>query len=265
MSRGSFVIRRCALRGVEAVVAHSSHVFPRHTHDGYGIGLMTSGAQRSWSGRGTVEAEQGNLITCNPEEVHDGVPIAGARGWKMLYLTADRVRNVVADLREDGASDFEFSSPVIDHRGQAHIFEAAYDALTEKHADAGRAEERLMQLLDCLSDNKRAVVNDAPAGMARARELIDEDPSASITLADLSAAAGSTRFQVVRGFFKLTGLTPHAYLVQRRLDLARVLLRKGQTLTEVAVSCGFADQSHFTRTFVRRYGVTPGEYLQAVS
>jgi hypothetical protein len=64
MDRGSFAMRPCAFRDVQAVEACSRHAFPRHTHDGYGIGLIVRGAQRSWSGRGTVEAGPGSIITC---------------------------------------------------------------------------------------------------------------------------------------------------------------------------------------------------------
>jgi AraC-like DNA-binding protein len=264
MKRGSFVMRQCALRGVEAVDAHSSHTFPRHTHDAFGIGLITSGAQRSWSGRGTVEAEQGNLITCNPEEVHDGKPLDGARAWKMLYLRPELVTELMAEVREGGASAFEFTRPVMDDHHRARKFEVAYRVVTEKYADASHAQECLMLLLDSLSVRKTDAVNDASAAMRRAKELIDADPGASITLADLSEASGSSRFQVVRGFSKLTGLTPHAYIVQRRLDAARLLLRRGTSLIEAAATCGFADQSHLHRMFVHRYGVTPGEYVQGL-
>jgi AraC-like DNA-binding protein len=68
----------------------------------------------------------------------------------------------------------------------------------------------------------------------------------------------------VRGFAKFTGLTPHAYIVQRRLDAARAMIAAGATLANAAVACGFADQSHFNRTFIARYGVTPGTYAEAV-
>jgi AraC-like DNA-binding protein len=60
------------------------------------------------------------------------------------------------------------------------------------------------------------------------------------------------------------GTTPHAYLVQRRVLLARQLLVAGQSLVEAAVNAGFADQSHMTRAFVRQFGVAPGRYVAAL-
>ena len=79
-----------------------------------------------------------------------------------------------------------------------------------------------------------------------------------MTLAELACASGLSRFQVVRGFSRAFGLTPHAYLVQRRIDLAHQLILKGAALSEAAVASGFADQSHMTRHFVRRFGFAPG-------
>jgi hypothetical protein len=63
---------RAALPGVMAMRLHTAHSFPRHAHDHFGIGVMTAGAQRSWSGRGAVESALGDIITVNPGEMHDG-------------------------------------------------------------------------------------------------------------------------------------------------------------------------------------------------
>ncbi|HTN99015.1 MAG TPA: helix-turn-helix transcriptional regulator, partial [Nordella sp.] len=76
---------------------------------------------------------------------------------------------------------------------------------------------------------------------------------------------GLSKFQLLRGFCKATGLTPHAYLVQRRVALARTLIAGRLPLAEAALTAGFADQSHMTRLFVRTYGVSPGLYAEAVA
>lgn len=93
--------------------------------------------------------------------------------------------------------------------------------------------------------------------------MIDDDPTATITLTDLAAEARLSRFQLVRNFAKAVGLTPHAYIVQRRIDLARRLIGAGTPLAEAAFAAGFADQSHMTRVFVSKYGLSPGIYAEA--
>jgi AraC-like DNA-binding protein len=81
-----------------------------------------------------------------------------------------------------------------------------------------------------------------------------------VSLAELARIAGLPRFQILRAFARETGLTPHAYQVQRRIDLVRRLITRRVPLAEAALTAGFADQSHMTRAFVRRYGLTPAAY-----
>ncbi len=94
---------------------------------------------------------------------------------------------------------------------------------------------------------------------------IDDAPARPISLADLARESGLSRFQLVRAFARATGLTPHAYLMQRRIDLARRLIADRTPLAEAAAASGFADQAHMTRLFVRNYGVAPGAYAAAVA
>jgi AraC-like DNA-binding protein len=100
----------------------------------------------------------------------------------------------------------------------------------------------------------------ATASIRNARDRIDADPAASLTLTNLAAEAGSSRYQLLRAFARELGLTPHAYIVQQRLALARRLIRAGSTLADVASATGFSDQSHLTRMFARQFGVTPARY-----
>jgi AraC-like DNA-binding protein len=106
----------------------------------------------------------------------------------------------------------------------------------------------------------RSSVKGPTASIRRARDRIDADPSARLTLGELANEAGLSRYQLLRGFARELGLTPHAYIVQRRIALARRLIRSGQALAEVAAIAGFFDQSHLTRCFVRQFGITPNRY-----
>ena len=70
---------------------------------------------------------------------------------------------------------------------------------------------------------------------------------------------------MLRRFKKAYGTTPHDWLLQRRADRARGLIRQGLGLAEAASATGFADQSHMTRVFVRRFGFTPGAWRDAAT
>jgi len=81
---------------------------------------------------------------------------------------------------------------------------------------------------------------------------------AQIRISDLAALAGMSRFHFARVFRASVGRTPHRYVLERRLDRARELVRSsGAPLRDIAAMTGFADQSHLTRTFKRTFGTTP--------
>lgn len=260
-SRLAFSMQRCAMRGVEAVAADSGHTFPRHTHGQFGIGIIDRGAQKSFSGRGMVEAGAGDVITVNPHEVHDGTPIGDAgRAWRMLYLNPDVVAELAHDLHSGRHSSAEFNRPVIRDANLARSVRLLFAQMTVPAAqsDALLREQLLLCVLaDALHACSRPA-DDAPDAIRLARTRIDDDPAAAVSLLDLAHETGLSRFQVLRSFARVTGLTPHAYQVQRRVALARRLIGQGLPLADVAAACGFADQSHMTRQFVRKYGVSPG-------
>lgn len=76
--------------------------------------------------------------------------------------------------------------------------------------------------------------------------------------AELAHLCGINRYQLIRSFQRAIGITPHAYLIQRRIQLARQLITNGTPLAESAVAADFADQSHMTRQFTRTLGISPG-------
>ncbi|PZR43870.1 MAG: AraC family transcriptional regulator, partial [Stutzerimonas stutzeri] len=134
--------------------------------------------------------------------------------------------------------------------------------LLDASAGALGREEQLLLLLAAVL-REQAPRQDGPAAIGRARDRLDGDPASAVTLENLASECGLGRFRLVRDFARLTGLTPHAYLLQRRTELARRLIASGTPLAEAAIASGFADQSHMTRNFTRRYGYTPGTYLAA--
>jgi AraC-like DNA-binding protein len=267
MKRGHFKIFRCGTPGIEAMELDTCHVFPRHTHEQFGIGAIDRGAQKSLSGRGMVEAGPGDVITVNPGEVHDGAPIGNAgRAWRILYFDPSLLGGALNDLTEGKTGIGEFIHPVLrDARARNRLRRLfAVVASGNVESTALQRQELLLMLLPALVQARTDKAS-IPKAVFDAKSLIDDDPVASITLTDLALASGLSRFQVLRAFVRVTGLTPHAYHVQRRIDVARRLIARGTRLAEAALASGFADQSHMTRIFVRTYGVSPRAYANAAT
>ena len=104
-----------------------------------------------------------------------------------------------------------------------------------------------------------------PRAVVQALKFIHENYATDVSLADIAAAAHLSTYHLTRVFKKSTGVSPHQYVVQVRVNSARSLLIAGagnRSLAEIAAAVGFADQSHLTRHFKRVLGVTPKQLRQ---
>lgn len=263
--KSRFLAYSCAVKGVDAVAADSDRSFPKHTHDQFGLGYIVRGAQQSASGVGSVEAQAGNVISVNPGEVHDGSPIGGGgRAWRMVYLDPHLVWAAGLDVSEHLQGQIEFQRPVIGDPRLLGKTAALFDAVTSPHTFdvAMPMEELLLSILPHMAEVTVPKVK-GRLNITRALQRINDDPASSLSLEDLAHLTGGSRFQVLRAFTMTTGLSPHAYLMQKRLQLSRRLMRAGRPLAEVALEAGFADQSHMSRLFLRTFGFTPSSYAKA--
>ncbi len=109
-----------------------------------------------------------------------------------------------------------------------------------------------------------------PGGLApwqerRALEMLDAQIDGNLSLTKLALSCDLSVSHFSRAFRRTTGLAPHQWLLQRRIELAKsLMLRSNDPLSEIALICGFADQSHFTRVFSGLVGLSPGAWRRAV-
>jgi transcriptional regulator GlxA family with amidase domain len=100
-----------------------------------------------------------------------------------------------------------------------------------------------------------------PRALRRVREFIEAHLEENISIQMLAGIAGLSMYHFARAFKKSEGMTPHEYLIQRRVRRAKDLLAKTELpLSEIALASGFSDQSHCARRFREHVGVTPSSY-----
>ena len=255
-------VRSGPISGLHAVQMRSNRPFDKHWHDTYGFGLMDEGGQVSASGRGQVRALAGQIITTNPGEVHDGVPIQQhARSWRMVFVTPECLAGLV------GQSEVELSKPVLDDAVLCHAFDQLFRHwnITPTADEQSILEELLTQAcgLMVLRNSSKPLADESFASLSRVRECLLDQLDCPPTLAALANLAGLSRYQLVRQFSKAHGLPPFAWLQQHRVGRAQALIANGTTLLDAALTSGFSDQSHLTRAFARYRGFTPGAWQRA--
>jgi AraC-like DNA-binding protein len=264
---------------VEAMHAHfRDHVYHRHSHETYSLGVTDAGAQ-SFTCRGAARTSAAGMVMAfNPDDPHDGWAADGLPfTYRMVHIGPDLVAALLADASGRPAGLPLFAEPVLSNQVLAASLRRLHRALTGG-APALRRDElltatvRLATRLAAAGRGRALAGADGRAALGRhgarpvaqrARELIAARHLDDLTAADLAAAAGCSRFAVHRAFTAAYGMTPSDYQRQLRLRAARRLIAAGTPIGEAAARAGFADQAHLSRWFSRCYGITPGRYQQA--
>ena len=259
--------------GVHATDIVSGRHYGRHWHATFGLGVIDDGAHRSASGHGAVDAFAGDIVTTNPGEVHDGRPLgAPVRRWRTVYIEPELVATLALESGKAADVMFEaaaFRDPSL-HRDVTALLRAMERWTAQARPDAALACEE--SLVRACTRMLRAHADQAPrrsepgdTALATVLERLADDTLPAPSLAELAQLAGLGRFQLLRRFSRAHGTSPHAWWLQHRAERARGLIARGVAIADAAARCGFADQPHLTRVFVRRYGFTPGAWQAAAT
>ncbi|RTR07071.1 AraC family transcriptional regulator [Halomonas nitroreducens] len=239
--------------------------YARHSHATFSIGAITGGRSTYWNQGHEEGVTPGMVVVMNPEEVHACNPVDD-RPWSydMLYLDiawlADLQRELGAPAHLDLQIYTQCSSrhPAL-YRRLVALCDTLFAPDATRLARETEATALVVEMQHRLAP-RMPPPGDHPLGLRRAADYIDAHCTEAIGLDDICNAAGLSRSYLVRRFKAHYGLTPHAFLTNRRIRLGRRKLRDGQPIAEVAADCGFADQAHFQRTFKRLQAATPGQY-----
>ncbi|MGY4641835.1 AraC family transcriptional regulator [Pseudomonas sp. TE24901] len=240
--------------------------FAAHWHDTYTVSVIEAGAQR-YDYRGSRHvADAGCVPVLNPGEVHTGSPaMDGGWQYRVFYLPIDFVQQVMNDLCERPCDLPWFRDDILRDPDLTRKMLRAHRALQQPD-DALGAEHALLDAVSTLlirHAGQRPPVAQVLRDAARVETLkarLMSDLAEPLTLSELAGEVGLSTFHAARLFSRETGLAPHAWRNQYRLNLALHLLRDGVPATDVASASGFADLSHFTRHFKKSFGVTPGRW-----
>lgn len=259
--------------GIETLRAHfEGHAYDPHWHDSYLVGVTEQGVQQFNCRRARHQSTPGKVFLLEPGDIHDGeAPTEDGFTYRMLYLDPqwlNRELSAVFDNAPDN-SQLSFANTLTTDSRLAHATSLAFETLHRGELKIVR-QTALDGLLERLTHHLhwRARYGDdprLPLVAQKAREYLHANAHEDIGLDQLAAATGVDRFRLTRAFKAAYGMAPHAYLVQLRLATARRMLARGEQPASVAMTLGFADQSHLGRWFVRAYGLTPALYRKRCS
>lgn len=179
----------------------------------------------------------------------------------MFYLRADLVRSMAEDMSRRPEAAPEFTTLICDRPDLVMSLQGLAQNLTAGNGLA--RESALVRTLGDILGVHCGVKSKSPALpllVRHAKEMLRSNLEQKITLRDMAAVLGVSQYHLLRTFKRQTGIPPHVFRTQQRVERARSLIRQGMVLSEVAQATGFVDQSHFSNTFKLYTGATPGQY-----
>lgn len=229
--------------------------FPLHTHEEYAISANLSGIEQLSLHQQTLTVHAGEITLYNPETLQ-----ASQFGDRPVeFFSVHLPQQVFADLAD--------RAPPILREGvlrDPQLF-AAICGFAQPSQEEQVQEQNLMWLTSQLLKYSRGeALPSAPESMGHALECMRDNLTTRLTLDQLAAAAGLSKFHFVRQFRQQMGMAPLQYHMQLRLLAARNLLRHQHGTLEVAHRLGFYDQSHFINSFRKMMGITPHQYLRLI-
>lgn len=244
--------------------SQSRACYKPHHHPSFSIGAVDGGhSVFTGAEAGPVRLSPGTLVFVPAERVHACNPAPDtAWSYQMLHLDAGWLRALRQEYAHADSLDVEPVRIVNDPASYSRFCQL--NAQLFSQAAPGDKEAWLIAFIGDIDSLQGLRISppDIPTRLAQqirpALDCLRASPCTSIALHTLAQLASMSRYQTIRAFRSVTGMTPHAWQLNQRINLAKQQLRGKDGIAAVAQQLGFADQAHFQRVFKAHTGVTPG-------
>ena len=246
---------------VESTLFEPGLVIPSHEHEHGFFCLVTAGqASRQWPGRQGQEAPM-RLTLFPAEQPHRN--LWGSDGGEALHIefSAGWVQRADAAARMlERAADFDRGLPL------AVAERVARECRHPDDVTPLAVEGLVLELVAACRRDEAGLPQTPPPWLRRAAERLHDDWRAPPSLAELAREVGVSPDHLTRRFRAAFGVRPGDFLRRRRVEEAlRLMQDTPDSLADIALACGFADQSHFGRVFKRLHGVSPEHFRSGIA
>lgn len=235
--------------------------FSPHRHDTYTVALTVAGVQAFNYRREVRYSLPGQVLVLHPDELHDGhCHDEAGFSYRSAYVPPSHIQAVLGGAQLPFVVNGVSTDPGLIAAAFRMVVDCAADDDPAAYEDALYDLAHAMNIAAGRSTSGRTANRTA---VMQAREFLESAVVVGTRLEELERVSGCDRWQLSRDFRALLGTSPYRYLQYRRVDFAKRLLREGATLADAAHGAGFADQSHFGRTFRKAVGLIPKEWLRS--
>ena len=237
--------------------------FKPHMHRTLSIGAVDQGEVFYSVSDKKAKLAPGSLAIMNPETLHTCNPVAHTeRSYYMLYLDADWCFRVQQSMWE--VDSFVGMEKIrIDDELLYKQYCNTMEHLINEQIHLQQKEQMLFDLAGevfRVACRPQTIKTEHRDSIDKLRKLLSADLWKDLSIDSVAKQLNANPYTLIRNFKTVTGITPHAYRMNCRIEQGKALLRQGRDITETALECGFFDQSHFHRHFKAMTTITPQEY-----
>lgn len=247
---------------LELRYSNNTKHYKEHLHETFSIGINLKGDSVYTNKQNRYDFSRNMLAVVNANTIHSCNPKnKEANLYYMLYLKPSWCLDIQKSICEEITTLKEFPEDIL---YDEKLYEEFKNLCENLFSDISYMEKE-SELIDFFTklfskyiEYSNLKIEDE--SFEKIISYLNENYQENISLEELSQKFRLNSFYIIRLFKSQINLTPHAYLLNLKINRAKEFLKKGYSIVDTALECGFSDQSHLHRNFVKIVATTPKEY-----
>lgn len=241
---------------------NSGKHYKPHMHKSFSIGAISAGEVLYSVAKQKALLQKNSLAIINPNTLHSCNPVQKKqRSYYMLYLDTSWCQKVQASLFK--TEEFLLQKEILlEDEAIYKRYIKTMDFFMNEESFLLEKEQMMVELLEAIFLKLHPSEEESKSSLhvKKLQALLSSNIEEDLTLESLSQSLHVNPYTLLRHFKDEVGITPHAFRMNYRIESAKRLLQEGLSLAQVALNCGFFDQSHFHKQFKLITTVTPKQY-----
>jgi AraC-like DNA-binding protein len=232
--------------------------FPKHFHDSYSIGFIKNGVEKVSIGNKQLLATKNTIVVINPYEIHSNMYFDEHKwSYSSIYLNQDILNYFFGLNQFEKSGKLNFNNFIEDEVLLNQLKTFHENPELETNTKLNNIVCSLIKYNQNTSRVTTKLYKKEEINMLEAAVFIDNNFQSKIIISRLADKYKLNSTQFIRAFKAHKGITPINYVTLLRLNFAKELILKNHSMVEVALESGFYDQSHFTHSFIKHFGISP--------